>query len=168
MLFRSLRRWIELGHFPGVVQSGEGEASSFQIPHDAVTAFLRTSVQRQASGAVRAELVTSPAQPSDEAASVPWSLVAHLLQTESAQRQSWQALAHDHARTLETLHATLACERDEIQRLRDQLSEAREELLDLRTRQARVEQALPLEWNQHTRTTQPLSRAALLALVGEG
>ena len=68
---RMLRRWIELGHFPGVVQSGEGEASSFQIPHDAVTAFLRTSVQRQASGAVRAELVTSPAQPSDEAASVP-------------------------------------------------------------------------------------------------
>jgi hypothetical protein len=95
-------------------------------------------------------------------------VVQHLLLTEAAQRQSWQALAQEHARSLETLRATLDCERDEIVRLRCELAEAREALVDLRTRQARVEQSLPLEWNQHTRTTQPIDRKALLALVGEG
>jgi hypothetical protein len=164
---RMLRKWLELGHFPGAVGKGDGEAKAWAIPHEAVTAFLRSSVQRQAH--LDDVPVVAPMAVSSVAESmVPWHVVQHLLLTEAAQRQSWQALAQEHARSLETLRATLDCERDEIVRLRCELVEAREELIELRTRQACVEQSLPLEWNQHTRATQPISRAAVLQLVGEG
>ena len=171
---RQLRKWIEAGHFPGAVTKDVGDGQLWCIPHEAVSAFVRSSARRGVSPQVdaapepaTAEVMAPAAMCVSVSTSVPWAVVQHLLLAEAAQRQAWQDLALQHGNTVETLQATLACERDEILRLRCELAEMRDELYELRTQLARLHQSLPMrDWDEHTRTTQPITRAMLALIEG--
>lgn len=172
---RQLRKWVDAGHFPGAVAPAES-SGVWSIPHLAVTAFLRDSARRTqvepSSLAPRTEsTVTEVVAPTAISISaqtqVPWHVVQHLLLTEHAQRQAWQDLSMQHSQSMDVLRATLECERLEIGRLRDEIQDLRNALQDARTEIAKRNQTIPLQdWETATRTTQPISRMSLQAIVG--
>ncbi|MBM4342622.1 MAG: helix-turn-helix domain-containing protein [Deltaproteobacteria bacterium] len=91
---------------------------------------------------------------------VPMSVVVELLRSEADQRRQAQRMAEDQANTVALLRQSIEIDRDEILRLRAEITEIRQELQQAQRGLLRL-QSKPMPTVDHERVTMPLDAETL-------